>query len=679
MGGRLKYFKRNWAVIGTDSWISRLLSGYRLPFVKTPPLSYPTHRRINLTVSQAQTLQDEISDLLQKHAIRQADPRSPGYYSQMFVVPKKDGGWRPIINLKSLNSYLFTPHFKLESIQSLKDVLLQNDFMVKVDLKDAYLTVPMHHSAYKYLRFTWKGKCYEFTSLPFGLAPAPLIFTKLLKPIASFLRSQGVRLLVYLDDILLMAPSECLLKEHLALTMSLLENLGFLLNSKKCITEPSQTMEFLGFTINSTEMTLSLPEAKVSKIRKECRHALNQHSSTGRKLAHLIGLLSACIPAILEAPLHYRALQRLKHQAVGPRGNRFDRSILMSQEAQQDLWWWIHNLSTNLSRPILRPSPAITLETDASTLGWGAYCRESDMKTGGLWSTNDQKNHINWLELQGAYLALQSFLTKKQGIHVLLMMDSQVAISYINKMGGTHPQKLSNLALQLWSWCIQKSLTVHAEHVPGRLNVTADYESRHFNDSSDWRLDPDLFLVLNQMFGPFTVDLFASYTNAQMEMFFSWKPDPKSAGIDALAQPWDCHLPYLFPPFALIGRCLQKIRKEKVQKAILVAPIWPAQTWYPLLLDMLREHPRKLPTHNQLILNHWKEPHPLLLQGHLTLAAWPISGDHCQTKAFLEKQPISSVRHGEPALQSHTTPAGTGGLAGVSQGKSILFLQMSQT
>ena len=65
--------------------------------------------------------------------------------------PKIDGGWRPIINLKSLNSYLFTPHFKLENIQSLKDVLLQNDFMVKVDLKDAYLTVPMHHSAYKYL------------------------------------------------------------------------------------------------------------------------------------------------------------------------------------------------------------------------------------------------------------------------------------------------------------------------------------------------------------------------------------------------------------------------------------------------------------------------------------------------------------------------------------------------
>ena len=226
------------------------------------------------------------------------------------------------------------------------------------------------------------------------------------------------------------------------------------------------------------------------------------------------------------------------------------------------------------------------------------------------------------------------------------MMDSQVAISYINKLGGTHSQKLSNLALELWSWCIQRSITVHAEHVPGQLNVTADYESRHFNDSSDWKLDPSLFQILNQTFGLFTVDLFASYTNAQMEVFFSWKPDAKSAGIDALAQQWNCHLPYLFPPFALIGRCLQKIRKEKVQKAILIAPIWPAQTWYPLLLDTLMDHPRKLPVHCQLILNHWREPHPLLLQGHLTLAAWPISGDHCRTKAFLEKQSISSVHPG---------------------------------
>ena len=209
--------------------------------------------------------------------------------------------------------------------------------------------------------------------------------------------------------------------------------------------------------------------------------------------------------------------------------------------------------------------------------------------------------------------------------------------------------------------------------------MTADYESMHFSDSSDCKLDPSLFQVLNQTFGPFTVDLFASYTNTQMEMFFCWKPDPKAAGIDALAQQWNCHLPYLFPPFALIGHCLQKIRKETVQKAVLVTPIWPAQMWYPLLLNMLMDHPRKLPVHHQLLLNHWNEPHSLLLQGHLTLAAWPISGDCYQMKAFLERQPISSVHLGEPVHQNHTTPVGTDGLAGVSHRKLIWFLPLLQT
>lgn len=251
--------------------------------------------------------------------------------------------------------------------------------------------------------------------------------------------------MVYLDNILLMASSKSLLKEHLAVTISRLTNLGFLLNFKKRVTELAQIMKFLGFVINSMEMTLSLPVDKVLKI-KEYSHALNCKEITGRQLAHLIGFLSVCIPAIQEAPLHYRALQRLRHQAVGPRGNNFDHSVVISQEAQQDLMWWVYNLSTNLSRPILRPAPSFNLETDASTLGWRIYCRESDTKTGGLWSVSDLEHHINWLELQGAFLALQSFVAEKQVIHVLLMMDSQVAISYINKMGGTHSQKLSNLA-----------------------------------------------------------------------------------------------------------------------------------------------------------------------------------------------------------------------------------------
>ena len=104
-------------------------------------------------------LDREVQDLLSKQAVWPCPHRTEGFYSTLFAVPKKGGGWRTVINLKSLNSYLVrTPHFKMETIQSLKDALRQGDFMVKLDLKDAYLTVPVHQDDHRYLRFTWKGK-----------------------------------------------------------------------------------------------------------------------------------------------------------------------------------------------------------------------------------------------------------------------------------------------------------------------------------------------------------------------------------------------------------------------------------------------------------------------------------------------------------------------------------------
>ena len=112
----------------------------------------------------------------------------------------------------------------------LKDLLKKGDYMVKIDLKDAYLTVPIWQNHQKYLRFLWRDSLLEFACLPFGLASAPRVFTKLLKPVLSILRQRGIRLIVYLDDILLMAPSVEQVLPHAASTLNLLEGLGFTVN-----------------------------------------------------------------------------------------------------------------------------------------------------------------------------------------------------------------------------------------------------------------------------------------------------------------------------------------------------------------------------------------------------------------------------------------------------------------
>ena len=120
-------------------------------------------------------------------------------------------------------------------------------------LKNAYLTVPMHSNAMKYLYFQRKGTVFEFTSLSFGLAPALLVF---MKPVVSLLRTWGIRILLYLDDMFIMAKSPELLKQHL---QGITAVLGFILNVIKCITSPTQIIEFLGFIINSVHMTFSFP------------------------------------------------------------------------------------------------------------------------------------------------------------------------------------------------------------------------------------------------------------------------------------------------------------------------------------------------------------------------------------------------------------------------------------
>ena len=151
-------------------------------------------------------------------------------------------------------------HFKMEGFHCLKYVLQKGDYICKIDLKDACISIPLHKDSRKLVRFLWAGNLYEFLCLCFGLGPVPRIFTTFLKVPISVLRCLMVRVIIFLDDLLILGNSMCEIFMIRDSVIFLMQHLGFVINLKKRVLDPAQETEFLGLIVNSQTMTLSLPE-----------------------------------------------------------------------------------------------------------------------------------------------------------------------------------------------------------------------------------------------------------------------------------------------------------------------------------------------------------------------------------------------------------------------------------
>ena len=188
VGGRLKWFVKQWEQHGAHPFhLDILKQGYRLPFRDHPKLSRTPciHSGYN-EIDKDSALSSSILDLLAKNAIEEVNKQdSLGFYSRLFLVPKPGNRWRPVIDLSSLNQYLTVSKFKMETPESIRTSLRQGEWVTSIDLSDAYLHIPIHPQSRKFLRFHHKETSYQFTSLPFGLATAPLVFTSLVKEVKS--------------------------------------------------------------------------------------------------------------------------------------------------------------------------------------------------------------------------------------------------------------------------------------------------------------------------------------------------------------------------------------------------------------------------------------------------------------------------------------------------------------
>ena len=613
-----------------------MVRGCKIDFTSTPVQHSARETRLNELESSHVDI--EIKRLLDKGVLKKVPHVTDEFISTVFLRPKPDNTHRMILNLKLLNGFVEYKHFKMEHLNNAILSMTPDCYMGSIDLQDAYYTVPMDESCKKFMRFVWRGDVMEYQSLAFGLSSAPRLFTKLMKPIFAKLRGEGYVSVAYIDDSYLQGTTikEC--KDNIDATFALLTKLGFVVNIQKSELEPKQQITFLGFILNSQNMTVRVTEKKSKKLRQKISDLQAIANPSIRQVSEVIGLMVAYSIAVPHGRLFAITLERAKIQALKYSRGNFEAKMSLTQRAYEDMNWWHDNISV-ISAPVRRAPPEIEMFTDASlTVGWGAVLLNT--RTGGNWSATDllKYEHINQLELFAVLLALKSFISQLQNKHVKLHIDNTTAVACINHFGSTRSEKCNEITRDIWMLAIKHDMWLTSVHIKGTRNISADMESRKLRNDTEWMLCSNIFKKISDLYFRPDIDMFASRINHQVDKYISWLPDPEAFMIDALSMSWkQFNNLYIFCPFSMIHRVVQKILCDKVC-AILVVPEWPTASWYPLIMKMCLKPPRMLPR-TKYLLKLPQQPdriHPL--HPKLRLMACLVSGECLQNRAYQRQQ-----------------------------------------
>jgi ribonuclease HI len=605
----------NWVKIGASdticNWITR---GVQLPFIQSPvAFDLPNHK---FDTEYKTFINDKITELQSCGAIKQVYAK-PLCISPLGCVPKKAGGLRLIHDLRLLNRYIDPPKFINEGIDTVIDLVQSKDEIITVDLKNGFHHVPICVDHQQYLGFRWGNKYYTWAVLPFGLNASPYFFYKVLRPVISYLRQQGLRVSLWVDDFILFSNTSKI-QEHKKLFIDTLHELGWRINLEKSVLIPKREANYIGYVI-ATDVAeypiIRIPKSRIRKLKKDIGRALAQTQIKVRVLARILGQCISMTKAVLPGKL----LLRNSYRDLATKKS-WDDFLVLSQPCRADLEWWSHAID-QWNGQILFPSQVDTqVYTDASGSGWGAYFE--DKEAFGVWTEAMTHTSINYRELMAVMCAVKSFRHLLKNRNVQILSDNITTVAYLNHLGGPSPS-LTKLMTSIWMEAHEAGIRLSARHLAGVQNTHADRLSR-LPTQYEWMLNPRIFQYLDSIWGPHHVDRFATMANAQLPIYNSYRHDPLTSGVDALAQDWANTNNFCNPPWRLMNRVLNKVCQSR-SMATVIAPMWPQQPWYQKLCRMSVSSPIPIPNCPMSFLHHFPVPEPRR-NWKWKIYAWRICG-----------------------------------------------------
>jgi ribonuclease HI len=530
-----------------------------------------------LAVEYTRLLEEE----LREGIVEEADPKEVRWINPTFLVPKKNGKFRKILDCRELNAELRDVSFAMEGAETVRDLARKGDWATSLDIHSAFSHIPVNKDLQPYLGFKFRSKTYTYKGMPFGVKNAPRVFTLLMRRVAAAIRERwATRMVCYMDDLLLLFEDRVTAETQTAEIAGFLGKLGWTLAEDKCERTPTQHINFLGWNWDLQHLSVAMTPARradlTTQLRDWIQHAIQRKHRPVRELAALIGNLNFLRLQWSEASLHLKTLDGAKSSTAWRAG--WTALCTANPSWLGDLKWWSRQITQNHARQLQEWPHSVTLTTDASPYGWGATLQtETDQRYSfGFWNSTQQTYTSNAKELIAVQASLQRFrglLRTVPYTTVLLRSDNSTVVADINRLSAS--RSLLVPLRRLLTTIQGMKVRVTAAHIPGVENSEADRLSR-MGRIREYYLRQTLLQELMRVWDitPES-DPFASspYLPSQTAM---------KHPTDALRTSWIGRTLFLHPPPHLLGKTLSKIRRENA-RAILIAPAWRSQPWSPLL------------------------------------------------------------------------------------------------
>jgi hypothetical protein len=214
------------------------------------------------------------------------------------------------------------------------------------------------------------------------------------------------------------------------------------------------------------------PEEKFQSLCQKILIFSNSPSVTARQFSQLLGFLNSLADVVPLGRLHIRPLQFFLQEHWDSASQVWEALVPILPVVLPHLDWWTRRENVLTGVALLHPVPSLTLYTDSSLQGWGAFLEGKSVS--GVWSLVQQQEHINLLEMRAVLLALQHFKTLLVSKAVVLATDNTTVVAYLQNQGGIRCHALFLLCIEILLLCLLSHIHLVVRQIPGTFNVLAD-------------------------------------------------------------------------------------------------------------------------------------------------------------------------------------------------------------